>query len=571
MLMAVLLCVAASCDITPGGGSGEKVSILFSTATGNEEGDDIVLRSAATAESETQTVSLGHGLFLSATLKPDTGGELRDAEALAEGQKVYLSAYEAGTGTLKGTALYTQTGGKLVADGGSGLEVETGSTYDFTAYSYYNNATDTPSATNVDPEKDLVWGQQAGKAITANDRTVSIVMTRRFAKAKVRISCSTVAGAKITALGDVEMVSSYANLSIPDGTLSKGAAITLPVTFPSLPSTDSISIISNETHMIYPGVQVNIASMTVAVLYDPKSPFALSDLSMEFNNLTGGKNYVLELFVSGSQWAYSNIYWDGSKLTFDTYDNGHEGYQGVFFKWGSLVGVSPEQQSSGSPYYVSTATLVYIPTYVEGGTSTWSIPAPSPTWANIPYLDDLYDATPYGTNNTYASDSAQNTPAMYAGLRGDICQYLGKTDPVLSGYRLPMRSEFWAETRQDWNTVTPTTDGWIKGDGTFVSSPAAGYADGRADLLSSANGAGMKLGSGINLATGVVLPAGGIRNSALYAVGERGYHWSCSALNAIRGWELFFTEEAVGNLDSPGISRSSAAPVRCIRKLPGEP
>jgi hypothetical protein len=170
---------------------------------------------------------------------------------------------------------------------------------------------------------------------------------------------------------------------------------------------------------------------------------------------------------------------------------------------------------------------------------------------------------------------------MYAGLRGDICQYLGKTDSTLNGYRLPLRSEFWAETRQDWNTVTPTTDGWLKGDGTFVSSPAAGYADGRADFLATqtgtgytpnqpTNGAGRKLGSGSNLATGVVLPAGGSRSSTLYAIGSRGYHWSCSALDATFGWELYFTEAYVGNRDSPGIDRSFGVPVRCIHKLPGE-
>jgi hypothetical protein len=341
--------------------------------------------------------------------------------------------------------------------------------------------------------------------------------------------------------------------------------------------------------MIYPGVQVHIASMTVEVLDDPETPFNLSDLSMKFDNLTGGKNYVLEMIVTDPRWAYSNIYWQAvtdeddprypGYMTFDTQDNGHQGYQGVFFKWGSLVGVSPARTNESLDY--STATPVYIPTYVEDGTSTWSTPATSPAWDDIPYLDSSYNATPYGTDNTYASDSARNTPAMYAGLRGDICQYLGKTDSTLNGYRLPLRSEFWAGTRQDWNTVTPTTDGWIKGDGTFASSVGAGYADGRADFLATqkgtgynpnqpTNGVGMKLGSGINLVTGAVLPAGGLRNSALFTVGSRGFHWSCSALSATYSWELFFLEQYVGNMDSPGISRSYAAPVRCMRKLPGE-
>jgi hypothetical protein len=201
---------------------------------------------------------------------------------------------------------------------------------------------------------------------------------------------------------------------------------------------------------------------------------------------------------------------------------------------------------------------------------------------DIPYLDGSYDATPYGTDNTYASDAARNTTAMYDSLRGDICQYLGKTDAALSGYRLPKRDEFWAGTRQDWNTSTPTTDGWLMGDGSFTARNNAGYADGRADFLAAQSGtgynpnqptnrAGTKMGSGINLVTGVVLPAGGVRTGTLSLVGARGYHWSCSALSGIRSWELFFNEAGVGNLATPGIDRSSAVSVRCMHKLPGEP
>jgi hypothetical protein len=603
MMAAALLFLLSACVIEPGIGSGQKVSVMFSASTGNEAGDDIVLRSAATAESETQTVSLGHGLFLSATLKPDTagaGGELRAAEPLKEGQKVYLLAYEAGT--LKGTVLYTQTSGNLVAEGGNGLVVEIGKTYNFIAYSYYDNTTDTPSATNVDPAKDLVWGQQAGKTIADNDRTVSIVMTRRFSQAKVRISCSTVANAEITDLGDVEMVSRYADLSIPDGTLTKGADIPLTVPF-TFNSTNDIT--SDEPpQKIYPGVRVNIESMTVEVSSDP-APFVLSDLSLEFDNLTAGKNYVLEVIITESRWAHSNIYWQAvaqgdarypGYLTFDTENQGHQGYQGVFFRWGSLVGISPALTSGndneGQAY--SRDTPIYLPYYVEGGTSTWScrigsrgaLANPYSTWnavsstgghapsTDIPYLDASYNAEPYGTYNTYASDAARNTTAMYDSLRGDICQYLGKTDPALNGFRLPQRDEFWAEVSQTWTTSTATSDGWIKGPGTFSTRFDAGYVDGRADFLSNANGEGIPLGSGKNLATGVELPAGGYRSgssSRLSNVGYYGYHWSCSALSVTHGWELFFTNTYVGNSGIPGMYRSSAAPVRCMRKLPGEP
>jgi hypothetical protein len=599
MMAAALLFLLSACVIEPGIGSGQKVSVKFAASTSDEAGDDIVLRSAATAKSETQKISLGHGLFLSATLKPDTGGELRDAVSLAEGQKVYLLAYEAGT--LKETVLYTQTGGTLVAEGGNGLVVEIGKTYNFIAYSYYGSG-ETPETTHVDPAKDLIWGQQTGKTITDSDRSVSIVMTHRFSQAKVRISCSTVTNATITYLGDVEMVSGYANLSIPDGTISKeGTDITVPVPFNNFTPTDDIT--SDVAQMIYPSsVQVNIDSMRVEVSSDP-APFAFSDLSLEFNNLTAGKNYVLEVILTESRWAYSNIYWESTGgntgyLTFDTQDNGNQGYQGVFFRWGSLVGISPAQTPfnayEGDAY--STDTPIYVPTYVEGGTSTWSRKIgstgasanPYGTWSatsstggrapagNIPFMDGSYNASPYGMYNTYVSDPARNTTLMYDSLRGDICQYLGKTDAALNGFRLPKRDEFWAETRQDWSTTLATEDGWIRGtlNSNFTEKNDAGYESGKANLMNTYNGASQELGWGKNLATGVELPAGGYRNGTssgrLYYVGSRGYHWSCSALDATFGWELYFINTYVGNSITPGMNRSSAGPVRCIRKLPGE-
>ena len=50
-------------------------------------------------------------------------------------------------------------------------------------------------------------------------------------------------------------------------------------------------------------------------------------------------------FAEPLVWAGSNVYWDGTQLTFDETvvdaDAGSDLKQGVFFRWGSLVGVSP--------------------------------------------------------------------------------------------------------------------------------------------------------------------------------------------------------------------------------------
>jgi hypothetical protein len=63
---------------------------------------------------------------------------------------------------------------------------------------------------------------------------------------------------------------------------------------------------------------------------------------------------------------------------------------------------------------------------------------------------------------------------------------------------------------ENWNTTTPTAVGWLMGDGSFIQGGGGYcYADGRADFLSSDNGAGQKLGSASHPSTGLVLPAGG--------------------------------------------------------------
>jgi hypothetical protein len=406
-------------------------------------------------------------------------------------------------------------------------------------------------------------------------------MKHRFSQARVNVKTA-IAGATITAIGDVEIASSYADLSVSDGVLSKGAVLAMPVNFPSFTSTTDI--FGNETHLIYPGVRVNIASMTVAVS-GIANPFTLTGLSLGYNNLAGGKRYVLEVSVRRTSWARSNIYWvstgtDTGYMTFDVTDEGHQGYQGVFFKWGSLVGISPARVGTSTEYSINTP--VYVPTYHAADTlaSTWIIGSGTTnlydSWDDIPYLDGTsYNATPYGIDNTYVIDAARNTTAMHDSLRGDICQYLGKTDPALYGYRLPIQNEM-VSGSQAWNTTTPTADGWIKGDGSFVNRPAAGYADGRADFLATqqdtgynpaqpTNGVGVKLGAAINQALGVVFPAGGVHVGTLFNVGSVGYNWSCSAISATDAWELLFNGTTVGS-QSRGISRSGAMPVRCIRK-----
>jgi hypothetical protein len=588
MLTVGLLLLPAACDITPDIRSGgKKVAIRFSANTINEEGGEEVLRSAGVGEADTQTQTqtmlLDSDLFLYATLKPDSTGaadELRAAIPLAEGQKVCLVA----CGSVEtspdnweykqvATATYTCTAGQLVADEGQPLEVELGGTYDFTAYSYYNSS-ETPLASDIDPAKDLVWGRQT-KEITDNDRTITIHMTHQFSQVRVRVKTN-MAGAAITDLEDVEIVSH--NFGLNDhGNISWGADLSLPVTFPDFESTTEIT--GNETYMvyptvygysmygqtIYPSVWVNIGSITVSM--GTANPFTGNNLSIQYK-LTGGKRYMLEMELKQSRWAFSNIYWQAvadennprypGYLTFDTQNKGNQNYQGVMFRWGSLVGIAPPGQGDFS------TTPVYIPNYVEGGTSTWSVPETSP----YSTMDDISWANDGNYDFAYLGKAEQNTPEKYAAKKGDICQYLGKTDPALEGYYMPTH-DWYANDLSLSDFRAPSQMMWLEDTEWKIISI---YPH---DYTYSADGKARRSFGIFHQEMGLVLPFSGAWSEWGGGAGAIAY-WTTGWIPDYFGTPLmlgllFDGYEWRGMIDvfgTGGFYYEVATPVRCIRKLP---
>jgi hypothetical protein len=322
---------------------------------------------------------------------------------------------------------------------------------------------------------------------------------------------------------------------------------------------------------------------------------------VSFNKqLEPGKSYTLRVSFKTLQWAYSNIYWDATtdasnpKLTFDTTDKGNQGYQGVYFKFGSLVGVSP----AGVNY--DDNTVLYVP-YGYPSAPKWKerkrtqvkadtdIPEATENWTSwglstytaydIPYLDRSY---PRINIESFAIDADQNTQARYQSLRGDICQYLSKTGAVSGNYRLPMRNECGTATTP-WNSSSPTTipvaGGWLKGTGSFTENNAVGYSNGRADLLSSVMENNFVLGKNSHasnttvfgsakntLMGNVTLSATGYRNTSsegiLRSVGIQGEYWSGSADNSM-SYGPYFTSGSMGPLGG-GVASYGYA-VRCVK------
>ncbi|WP_321480654.1 DUF4906 domain-containing protein [uncultured Bacteroides sp.] len=244
-------------------------------------------------------------------------------------------------------------------------------------------------------------------------------------------------------------------------------------------------------------------------------------------------------------WAGSNIYWDGTKLTFDTeVTTANNQKQGVCFRWGSLVGVS-----------LSSTYVTYTPTYnsTTPTNSTWA--TGETTFSSIDYFDD--DITNGGQTNTFLNDAVRNTDANYAAYKGDICKYLSKTGAVSGNWRMPTAEEFNAAGVADvvavsWTTITAP---WAKfGAFTAASSNAQGTTQISSGGMYTVNGNSSSF------------PASGYCNSSgtLLYVGQAGYCWSSSAYTGFTaGYYLSFYSISVSPANS--YNRQLGFAVRCIQ------
>jgi hypothetical protein len=284
--------------------------------------------------------------------------------------------------------------------------------------------------------------------------------------------------------------------------------------------------------------------------------------------LVPGYNYVLRLRIRIPRWAGSNIYWAGDnssgQLTFDVHgDRTYEGRQGVFFRWGSLVGLAPRGDfDASSPVYVpdNTKATKWRPSTAGAEQyDEWKEqPSLITSGKDIPYMDqENHSTNGTGYYDTHLLDEAQNTPEMYQGFRGDICQYLGTTDDDLKGYRMPMLIEFGVSYHLEW---TNHPDSWIKG-GIPTTLNTSLYNDYGTTVLT---GSPLNCFYAENTAMDVLFPASGNRNATgvLGGVGGTGRCWIGGA-SGNAGRYFSFTDYEVCSLF--GYIPAFAFPVRCVK------
>ncbi|MBF0577155.1 hypothetical protein [Dysgonomonas sp. GY617] len=229
-------------------------------------------------------------------------------------------------------------------------------------------------------------------------------------------------------------------------------------------------------------------------------------------------------------WAGSNIYWNGSNLTFD--DIGvvsHADYQGVYFQWGSLWGIS-----SSETYNINTSSL-YPPT---GGIQIGGV-----AWDSIPRINDVLvvaPTLPYEKNmRDYSYLEIVHEPSL--GI-GDICRYLTEQGLApgspLKKWRMPTSKEF---------------DLLVDSKAQGVFGFQMPIQDDGSDLFNM----GYNYGA-------VFFPASGYRykkDGYLTNLGNYGFYWS-SSIEDGTGRFLYFNSNNV--FPDNNYIQSSALSVRCV-------
>lgn len=279
---------------------------------------------------------------------------------------------------------------------------------------------------------------------------------------------------------------------------------------------------------------------TVKVVFE--SPTSLfNDIAVEFS-VRG------EYFPTPHQgWAGSNIYWDGTKLTFDDVnDHSHKTYQGILFKWGSLWGVDPSGPESGwgdTSSNWSTSSIVY-----KSGNNDYTS---NINWNDIPYIS---------TNKitTYTAGKDEKDRHFLIEMHdpgkgfGDICKYLTEKNwapGAASGkkWRMPTTRELGSSSNYMrsgtfQNHVSDNKEGKYT-----PYYPIGGYT---------------KSGQGSPF-----FPTSGYRsfnNGTLRDVGSIGIYWSGSPSSTDNAGSLFFFMSSLETITS--LEQNYAVSVRCVQE-----
>jgi hypothetical protein len=259
-----------------------------------------------------------------------------------------------------------------------GVEPDNGVTYHFVAYSFFGDPTAEPDDENVEagilPAQDLVWGE-AFQQIHDNDadRTVSILMKHKFSRVRVKVDASSIVDsegderAEITDIDDVVIAcGKKMDLTVQTGAVAASGASGSDVTAEMEDWTAPTGATRLSGEKVFAPALTTITVGSLDLEIDGTLLATLTKSVTFTQTLAENTSYTVVVDVRANRWAYSNVYWDtgAKKMRFEkekltAVAANSNLYQGVFFKWGSLVGISPV---GGEVVEDVNSVVVYLPT-----------------------------------------------------------------------------------------------------------------------------------------------------------------------------------------------------------------
>jgi hypothetical protein len=536
--------VFMACDkILPPSGNGVDIPVKIravSIAGGAE--NETVTRAGGDSRMVGEPIiqDLGNGMLAEISVEEDFSA-LRDEQRLDDGAKLRIIALNKGTSTIYSWADYTATSSGEFSRVNGNLHVVENTDYDFVCFSYNSTTASLPAALSeggtlgsiaVTNANDFLYKKWTTNLSTTSN-TLSFTLEQQFAKVTLILN----GGSRtITSVDEstnsikILSVSTPATFNLATKALSGSTPGDQPFTGWETPGTTLEKLLRLVPKSGTSTLELPAQAITVGNLKSEAKSISLPALGV-------GKSYTVRIRLV-LKFAGSNIYWDSanSRLTFDAYNfNNSSRRQGVFFKWGSLIGVSPHGLA-----YSSSGIVLFVPDNIDN--RTWK----QPTTGSVCGWSD-WDAIPYSAAMSPSGDDAKtllNNPD-FGSYKGDICNYIN------SAYRMPTLTEL-----KDLYLSNVYSYSWPDLGGSSFSDC---FADGTQVFDQYGIFTGI---SGISYE----FPASGFRNfmGNLSNVAEYGYAMSGSAYDGKRMYKTFLYFSPAGSPGTDFTDRNSAQTVRCV-------
>jgi hypothetical protein len=528
---------------------------------------------------------LGNGMLAEITVEEDLSA-LR-ATPLTKDVKLRIVALIKNSSTIYSWADYTATNsGAFTRTSSADLHVIENTDYDFVCFSYNSTTASLPDplsegstlgSITVTNANDFLYKKWTTNLSTTSN-TLSFTLEQQLAKVTLILNggsrtITNVAenSIKITSVSTPTTHNLTATTSALSGTTA-GDVFFTGWGSSSTPWEKSLRLVptSSESTLRLPA-----EAITVGSLKSEEKDIQLPVLGVGSSCRV---TITLKEVSTSKKFAGSNIYWDGSKLTFVPYNESNTTpypetyYQGVYFKWGSLIGISPVGAFSsgtatggvpgsatidGTPIYLKNPSGNWVKTNVAYATSEDKSNGKERWFGDNSVSDNTtgthgaWSPIPYGsTDGPYGTDkyTLLTNHSDFAGYRGDICNYINPA------YRMPTSDEL-----GNLSYVTKMTS-----TSTFNVPAGDDNAAGKYIFDKTSN----KTIYGTFTTTvptgSYVLPSSGFRSNdagTLGYVGRSGYYWSGSASSSNAYGFVFDSSSANADINA---YRTSAILVRCV-------